>query len=140
MTSLSLVIEPRGNGTFAARLAGGGAEMVSRTPFLTAARKLIELGYSPKVVLIMRRAGAEVDSLRSSIGTAAALTVEDGPDGRPRFRPWKAFGARPARKSSEGSRYPANLPARAPSVSRTPQRAPSASVVGHDVAGMRGRR
>ena len=38
----------------------------------------------------MRHAGADCDALRSTVGAAAALTVEDGRDGTPRLRRWKA--------------------------------------------------
>jgi hypothetical protein len=41
---------------------------VSRTPFLVAARKLLELGYSPHETIVMRHRGSELDCLTSTLG------------------------------------------------------------------------
>lgn len=82
-------------------------------PFLTGCRRLIELGYAPDQVAVMRHAGSTIDSLRAKIGVGAGLMVADGPDGRPRFRRWKAppswEGSPPIAPdaSAEGSYEPA---------------------------------
>jgi hypothetical protein len=61
----------------------------STQPMLDGARRLLDEGYDPVRPLIMRRAGADHDALRSTIGAAAKLTVAEG-ERRPAFRPWKA--------------------------------------------------
>jgi hypothetical protein len=60
----------------------------STQPFLDGARRLIKLGYDPKVTLVMRHAGSDVDALRATIGAAARLTVNEGEDA-PRFVRWE---------------------------------------------------
>ncbi len=90
-------------GYFIATLSG--AELCQSTePLLAAARELVQRGAPADTVLAMRHAGADYDALRSTIGAAAALTVEDGRDGTPRFRRWKApprVGQTPPMRSGE---------------------------------------
>jgi hypothetical protein len=62
----------------------------STKPFLDAARRLMDLGFDPSTTLVMRHAGSETECLRTTIGAAAALTVEDTKFG-PEFRQWKPF-------------------------------------------------
>ena len=70
----------------------GGRELVtSRQPFLDVARVLLAEGVDPDEILIMRWATTGTESLRSTVAAAAALTVEDGRDGVPRFRPWRPY-------------------------------------------------
>jgi hypothetical protein len=56
----------------------------SRQPFLDAARVLVEKGYDPNVLLVMKHLGSDIIALRAPLGKAAKLTVEEGPHG-PRF-------------------------------------------------------
>ena len=80
VVSLRIVATPaaRGAGRFEARLDGHDRVLcVSRTPFLTAARKLVAQGYDPGLTLILRHAGSDTDSLRAKLGTAASLTVKE---------------------------------------------------------------
>src|SRR6516165_2163007 len=81
---LAIIVAPVGRGRFRAWV-DGGRELVrsSSTPFLSACRKLLELGYDPQQRVVMRHADADHDALRSSIGAAARLTVRE--DGTPRF-------------------------------------------------------
>jgi hypothetical protein len=79
----------RRNGRYVAHLGEKGQPLcVSTKPFLDAARRLIALGFGPGISLVMRHSGSDTVCLRATIGTAAALTVEDTQYG-PRFRPWK---------------------------------------------------
>jgi hypothetical protein len=48
----------------------------------------MDLGFDPSTTLVMRHAWSETESLCSTIGTAAALTVENTKYG-PKFRSWK---------------------------------------------------
>ena len=64
----------------------------SRQPFLDAARKLLELGYDPKTILIMRHSKTGTESLRGPIGMAAKLTVAERPNG-PKFELYKGMDA-----------------------------------------------
>src|SRR5262249_25646549 len=80
---------PRSTGCYEARLEGHDYVLcVSRTPFFDAARTLIAQGYGPCIMLVLRHAGSDKDSLRANLGTAAALTVEETKYG-PRLRRWK---------------------------------------------------
>jgi hypothetical protein len=82
---LAVIVAPVGRGRFRAWL-DCGPELVrsSSTPFLSACRKLLDLGYDAKRPAVMRHCGTNHDALRSTIGAAARLTVrEDG--GGPRF-------------------------------------------------------
>src|SRR5258708_15707878 len=79
--TVTIIVAPIASspGRFMAKLASDGDVLVtsSRTPFLDAARRLLELGYSADAGLVMRHAGSVVDSLRATVGTAARLTVKE---------------------------------------------------------------
>jgi hypothetical protein len=82
-------------GYFDARL-GGGRLLVraSRQPFLDAARHLLDLGYDPANVLVMRHAGSDTDCLTARIGAAAKLRVKEPDRGRLRFVGWEPISRR----------------------------------------------
>jgi hypothetical protein len=90
-------------GRFSARLIDGRPLVSSsRLPFCDSARELIRLGYAPDLLLLMRHEGSSVVALRSMIGTAAKLTVEESAHG-PIFRsaregPQSAVAAPPNRQ------------------------------------------
>lgn len=69
-----------------------GAELfiTSRTPLLAAARELEKRGHSPDTILTMSRAGSDTVSLRSTLGTAAKLTVIENETAGPRFGRYRA--------------------------------------------------
>jgi hypothetical protein len=69
------------------------ATIVTRptTPFFDAARVLLAKGVAPDMALVMRHAGAHHDALRSTVGKAAGLSVENS-GGKPAFRPYKPDG------------------------------------------------
>lgn len=77
--TILLIIEPvNRRGLFAARLAEDSRTLcTSRTPFTDAARVLLREGVDPKSILISRKAGQDYDSLRSTVGAAAKLTVDE---------------------------------------------------------------
>jgi hypothetical protein len=88
--TLELVVAPSAGGRFAARL--DGRELCASTkPFLDAARVLMAEGVDPATVLQMRHADSATVAMRSTVGTAAGLTVLEGDLG-PRFAQWRAFG------------------------------------------------
>jgi hypothetical protein len=88
---------PRGAGRYQARLDGDDRILcISRTPFLTAARKLVAQGYDPGITLTLRHAGSDTDSLRAKLGTAASLTIKETGYG-PELQPWKPFSTLPVR-------------------------------------------
>jgi hypothetical protein len=62
----------------------------SKTPFLSAARRLIEIGYDPSEKLTGGRTSTEC-ALSSTIGEAAKLTVEETKHG-PIFRKYVPWG------------------------------------------------
>lgn len=61
----------------------------TKTPFLTAARMLLDAGVDMNTTIDMVIDGKP--SLRSNVGKAARLTVEDSPTGSTVFRPWRPF-------------------------------------------------
>ena len=61
---------------------------VSRQPFLDGARKLLERGHDRRTILAMRWAGAKNWALRSSLGAAAKLTVDEH---NGTFAKWKPY-------------------------------------------------
>ena len=95
LTEILIFVEPVSRGRFCARLADGGRVIVrsSRQPFLDAARRLIDLGYDPTTLLVMRHAGSDTDCLIAQIGAAAKLRVKED-RGRPRFVPWEPIPRR----------------------------------------------
>jgi hypothetical protein len=76
-------------GRFRAEIAGRVIVASSKQPVLDGARVLISEGYAPDIVLEMWHANATAFALRSTIGAAGKLTVDDS--GTPRFRRWKPF-------------------------------------------------
>ena len=63
----------------------------SRQPLPDSCRVLLSEGADPNAWVVMRHAGSNTDALRTKVGIGAKLTVEDGPDGRPRFRPYRPY-------------------------------------------------
>jgi hypothetical protein len=113
--STVIIVAPHGTrGSYAARIEGRDDVLcVSKAPFLTSARKLLELGYDPSTILVMGHVGSPTECLRGRIGAAAELIVHETPWG-PVFQkasPTLLFEActRPRRRSSghERPRHPA---------------------------------
>ena len=61
----------------------------SRQPFLDSARELLATGYPADTIIVMRHAGSAVESVRATVGAAAALTVSEEANRPPRFKLWK---------------------------------------------------
>jgi hypothetical protein len=103
--TVTIIVAPIASspGRFMAKLANEGDVLVrsSRTPFLDAARRLLELGYPVDAVLVMRHARSAVESLRAKIGKAAALTVTTAGSGRPIFVARSVAAALPVRSINE---------------------------------------
>jgi hypothetical protein len=105
-----VTISPNGApGHFDAVVDGELIVTSSRQPFLDAARVLLARGVDSNSWLIQRHAGSDVDSLRGKVGIAAKLTVQDGPDGRPRFRSYRSYpwAVAPPVARNEKSDHPA---------------------------------
>jgi hypothetical protein len=113
---ITVVVAPtsRRTGRYVARLGEKGLVLCksSTKPFLDAARILITLGFDPSITLVMRHAGSETECLRSTIGAAAALTVEDTKYG-PRLRPWKPLSTLAVSRRIASPPMPATTPAAA---------------------------
>jgi hypothetical protein len=77
---------------FRAKFDGRVLVKSSRTPFLDAARVLLALGCDPDSIIAMKHKGSDVVALRSRLGAAAKLMVEDCPGGSkpPRFVRYRA--------------------------------------------------
>lgn len=63
----------------------GEVVTTSRTPFLSAARVLLERGHSSDTILMMSHAGSDTVALRATLGAAAKLTVIESETVGPRF-------------------------------------------------------
>jgi hypothetical protein len=94
MSSLRLLVHPAGYGArgqlFDAAIAGRQIACRSTQPLLDSARVLLAAGHNPSAPIAVRHVGARHDALRSTVGAAASLTVEEG-DRSPAFRahrPW----------------------------------------------------
>jgi hypothetical protein len=61
----------------------------STTPLCDAARVLLAEGVRSKAKIVMRHTGSLADALRSTVGAAAGLVVEDDSGGKPVFRKWR---------------------------------------------------
>jgi hypothetical protein len=84
-----LVVAPTRAGMFEARIEGR-LICISRQPLLDVARALLAEGFAPETYLVMRHVGSAHDSLSTSIGAAAQLTVEHSVHGKPVLRPYRA--------------------------------------------------
>jgi hypothetical protein len=74
----------------------------STTPFLDAARVLINEGVTPYTPIFMFHEGCSYYSLKSTVGKAAKLTVIGRGHG-PTFRPWRALSSVPVESSVAAS-------------------------------------
>jgi hypothetical protein len=93
-TAIHVSISPATGGRFHARVQDRHL-CTSRTPFFAAARVLVEEGADPETPITMSHEGSCIVSLRSTIGQAARLTVEESERSGPRFvryRPFRAAG------------------------------------------------
>lgn len=65
----------------------------SRTPLLSAARELQRRGVRDTAEIGMRHAGSTIIAMRTTVGAAARLTVEESESG-PRFRAYRGSECR----------------------------------------------
>jgi hypothetical protein len=77
-------------GYFQARFSARVLCAATRIPFLDGARRLLELGYEPDTIIVLRHADSDIDCLRATIGVAAKLTVRDRDRDGIRFESWNA--------------------------------------------------
>lgn len=95
MSPITLIIRPycspqtskRLQGQFEARLDGKQI-CISHQPLLDGARVLAADGVDPATPIAVKHEGTAFDALRSTVGAAAKLTIEES---GPRFAPWKPF-------------------------------------------------
>jgi hypothetical protein len=87
----------------------------SRQPLLDAARMLLAEGVDPATPIAMRHEGTGTDSLTSTVGKAAKLTVYETALG-PKFGPWVPFkwGSSPSISDQGPVFLPPGLPGAAP--------------------------
>jgi hypothetical protein len=98
MSPITLIVRPyrsprTGNrvyGQFEARL-DGKLICISRQPLLDGARVLDTEGIHPATPIATRHEGTGYDALRSTVGVAAKLTVEENERVGPRFGRWRPF-------------------------------------------------
>jgi hypothetical protein len=87
-TASPLVIRAELSGSRSCSAAGLSVDAYA--PVCALARQLIRTGFGPARVLEVHR--GSVLCFVTTLATAAGLTVEDGPDGVPRFRPYRPLG------------------------------------------------
>lgn len=63
----------------------------TRTPLLSMARRLLDLGLDPNTELRMQHRGNEIVAMQVRIGDAAKLTVSENEAHGPRFAKYKPF-------------------------------------------------
>ena len=78
LPTLHIVVRTVGRGRYAA-LVNGQEICRSETPFFSAARQLLSQSYDPSTVLAMSHKGSATVAIRSTIGRAAGLTVDEPP-------------------------------------------------------------
>jgi len=89
MQTIITIREGRRPGKWEAQVEGQ-LLCTSRQPFLAAARVLLQQGCDPTTRIIMRHDGSEADSLCSTIGEAAKLSVTET-GSAPVFSQWEPF-------------------------------------------------
>jgi hypothetical protein len=110
---------------YEARLGDGRVLVTaSKQPFVDSARRLIELGYDPATVLVMRHAGSDTDCLTAQIGAAAKLRVKEDRNG-PRFVPYEPISRRVKALASAKTKRVARV---ATAEAKEPSRRPGAAV------------
>lgn len=62
----------------------------TRTPFLSAARLLLQEGHDPASIILVTRDGETTWSLKAPLGVAAGLTVRENETAGPIFAPYDA--------------------------------------------------
>jgi hypothetical protein len=154
---MMIIVTPtaRRPGRYDARLGDGRVVVTaSKQPFVDAARRLIDLGYEPTTVLVMRHAGSDTDCLTAQIGAAAKLRVKEPDRGRLQFVGWepitrrvealasakakKAAGASPDRADEPSPRPGAAAATQFPSVPvPKPSRPKRSSAAGRGCSGAR---
>jgi hypothetical protein len=91
-TPIHVTISPAGGQRFHARVQDRHL-CTSRTPFFAAARVLMNEGAEPETPITMSHEGSCIVSLRSTVGQAARLSVEESERSGPRFVPYRPFRA-----------------------------------------------
>jgi hypothetical protein len=84
------IVEIRNRGVYDAWHNGELICDQTRTPFLSAARVLLQRGADPNEMLEKVRCGSDQVDMRAPIGVAAKLTVKES-DNAPRFRTFQPF-------------------------------------------------
>jgi hypothetical protein len=123
--TMILSVRPAKAGKFEAR-AGDRLLCTSRQPFLDAARVLLAEGVDPAAPITMRHERTGTDSLKSTVGEAAKLSVYETAFG-PKFGPWVPFQwHRGPPVSAPGAVFPPPEAAEAPPAPGTGLAGPSA--------------
>jgi hypothetical protein len=84
---ITLDVRPIGQGKFEGRV-DGELIVTSRQPFLDAARALIRAG-GPADALFQMRHSTGTIGLKSILGVAASLTIDERNEGRVKFKRWQ---------------------------------------------------
>jgi hypothetical protein len=94
---MNIIIRPLGRGRFAASL-GQRLLCKSKTPLLTAARILQAEGAPDDTPISMTHEGSSVVAMRSTIGKAAGLIVEETDTKGPKFKAYRPMSAQVPRQ------------------------------------------
>jgi hypothetical protein len=87
----AIALKPHTKGQVAAT-SSDGHTFLTTTPLLSGARYWLKQGINPETTIItVWSSGSTEWTLRSTIGAAAKLTVQDSQREGPRFRTWSAF-------------------------------------------------
>jgi hypothetical protein len=103
---MNITIRPLGRGRFAASL-DQRLLCKSKTPLLTAARILQAEGVPDDAPLTMTREGSSIVAMRSTVGKAAGLIVEETDTRGPRFKTYRPMSNQmPRQKVRQEARTP----------------------------------
>jgi hypothetical protein len=94
--AIELTVFPAGPGRYTATLPNGENLVTSHQPLFAGARALAARGVDPATLLTMRHAGSHTVAMRSTVGRAAKLTVEEPDRGGlsiRAYRPRPSFAA-----------------------------------------------
>ena len=80
MTAAVVIVTPVGQGRYTAAVGDRALVANSRTPFLSAARVLLDEGADPGAELAMRHCGSK--TVRTTVGATAGMSVSDPDSGK----------------------------------------------------------
>ena len=86
---IEIVVKAKGRGRYQGYVDGEPIGRSSGQPFYHGARALIAMGTDPEIPLQMRHENSQTISMRSTVGRAAKLMVQEDKNRGPTVRAWR---------------------------------------------------